>query len=112
MRRILERIIHTRFEEYKDSEGWSEDQYAKLRTVERIALMKDHLPEFMVSNSNLYSILSAGIHELEEQECLKFFPVARASINFILEDDVRKREELTQRAEVQKALAGYQASTK
>ncbi len=112
MRRILERIIRTRFDEYKAQEGWTDKQFIELRMAERIALMKDHLPEFMVTNKQLYSILSAGVHELEEEACLNFFPIARASIEYILEDDVRKKEELARRAEIKRAIADYETPRK
>jgi hypothetical protein len=111
MRRILERIIRSRFDQYKSEEGWTEDDWTKRRTGERINLMRQHLPDFMVQNSKLYSILSLGIHELNEDDCLRFFPVARESLMFILEDDDRKKAELARRAEAQKAIAGFKSGS-
>jgi hypothetical protein len=72
----VERLIKKCFDENKAAEGWTEDQY-KVRMEDRILLMKDHLPEFLVDNRKLYAILSLGVHELTEADCLSFFPVAR-----------------------------------
>ena len=78
-----------------------------MRMAERIDLLKDHLPGFLVNNKKLYRILSLGIHELNEADCLGFFSVIRQSTVYILEEDKRKKEELAQRKAVE---AGLQSS--
>lgn len=107
IRRIFERLIHDRFNDWKTAEGWSEDDFQKLRMAERIDLLKDHLPDFLVKNKKLYGILSLGIHELNEADCLGFFSVIRASTVFILEEDKRKKEQLAQRSLVEKEIERY-----
>jgi hypothetical protein len=54
--------------------------------TKRIELLKDRLPEFLVKNKKLYWILSLGIHELDEADCLGFFSVIRGSTIYILEE--------------------------
>lgn len=49
----------------------------------------------------IYGIVSKGIHELSEEECLQFFPVLRDSIFMILE----KWEEERRKTENEKKLA-------
>jgi hypothetical protein len=39
-----------------------------------------------VTNKSIYSILSKGIHELAEEECLNAFPVIKLSIELILDE--------------------------
>ncbi len=107
IRRIFERLIDKRFADFKTVEKWSEEDFHKLHMTERIAFLKDHLPDFLVKNKKLYGILSLGIHELNEADCLGFFSVIRASTIFILEEDKRKKEELAQRAAVEKAIERY-----
>jgi hypothetical protein len=97
LRRIFERLIWRRFNEYKAAEKWKESDFKQLSMKERIELLKDHLPEFLVQNAKLYSILSLGIHELNEADCLAFFPVLRQSTIWILEQDKKKQEELCPR---------------
>ena len=53
------------------------------------------------NNSTIYGIVSKGIHELSEEECLQFFPILRDSIFMILE----KWEEERKRIETEKRLA-------
>ena len=53
------------------------------------------------NNSTIYGIVSKGIHELSEEECLQYFPILRDSIFMILE----KWEEERKRIETEKRLA-------
>jgi hypothetical protein len=107
IRRIFERLIEQRFNEFKAQEGWTDEDFKGRRTVERIELLASHLPPFLVQNSKLYGILSQGIHQLEEQECLSFFEVIRASTVIILEEDKKKKEDLALRTKLEKAIAAY-----
>jgi hypothetical protein len=58
LRRIFERLIKVRFDTFKVAEGWTEDQFKPKRMQEKIELLKDHLPGFLVENRKIYSILS------------------------------------------------------
>jgi hypothetical protein len=107
IRRIFERLIRRRFDEFKAQEGWADEEYERRRTVERIELLADHLPPYLVQNKKLYAILSQGIHELDEQACLSFFEVARASTVIILDEDKRKKEEEAQHEKLKNAIAAY-----
>ena len=107
IRRIFERLIDSRFNEWKSAEGWTDEDYKKRRMAERIELLKAHLPEFLVKNKKLYNILSLGIHELNEEDCLGFFSIVRKSVIFILEEDKRKREELALRAAVENEIEHF-----
>jgi hypothetical protein len=94
LRRIFERLIWVRFDEFKDAESWKDDDFRMLRMAEKVSFLKGHLPDFLVENSRIYSILSMGVHSLDEETCLSFFEPLRQSIIMILEDDKRKQEEL------------------
>lgn len=107
IRRIFERLIQARFDEFKTQEDWSEDDFKVLRMVEKIEFLKNHLPAFLVQNKKLYGILSLGIHELEEQQCLSFFEVIRLSAVIILDEDKKKKEELGLRDKLKRAIADY-----
>ena len=50
------------------------------------------MPEFLSSNPKLYAILSKGIHQLDENECLEYFEVMKAGIEEILDDKIRQDE--------------------
>jgi hypothetical protein len=107
LRRIFERLIVRRFNEYKEVEKWSDDALVRLRMDEKIAFLSGHLPDFLVKNKSLYSVLSKGIHELSEEECLDAFEFLKQSIFFILDDDRRKKEELDSRQKAEAAIAAF-----
>ena len=68
--RVFERLITRRFEEFKVEEGWNDAKFVGKRMSEKIELLEHYLPDFLVRNKKVYSILSRGIHELQEEECL------------------------------------------
>ncbi len=106
LRRVFEHLIRKRFDEFKGTERWSEDDFKK-RMEDKIELLKKHLPPFLVENQKIYSILSAGVHELDEASCLAFFPVLKRTVILILEEDKRKAEELEERKALAAAIAAY-----
>ncbi len=108
LRRIFERLIKGRFDTFKAEEGWSDSDFNKLRMDDKVEFLKDHLPSFLVENKRIYSILSVGLHELSEQNCLGFFGVLEKSIFIILEEDKKKKEELELRRAAEKAIAKFQ----
>lgn len=109
LRRVFERLIDTRFEDHRETPGWDADAFRTMRMEEKVLHLKDHLPEFLVENRKMYSILSRGIHELEEKQCLQWFEVMKMSILFILEDDKRKAEERAMRDQLTNAIKGFDA---
>jgi hypothetical protein len=107
LRRIFERLIDKRYKEFKEVEKWADEDFFKLRMAEKIAFLEKHLPPFLVKNAKIYSILSVGLHELTEAQCLSFFKVLRQSMTLILEEDKKKREELEMQKELEKAIASF-----
>ena len=94
LRRIIEKfIIYEAYKKESEKAEFDKDLYEKSRIKERIDLLKKSLPDFLVTNKSLYSILSKGIHELGEQECLEIFPVLKTSLEYIL-DEVKAKKEL------------------
>jgi hypothetical protein len=87
LRRILERLINQ-----AATEGEAIKDFDRLRTTEKIAALgAQRLPEFLVRNAALHSILSKGIHELEEDECLAAFNACRVGIELILDEHIEKK---------------------
>jgi hypothetical protein len=85
LRRVFERLVEDAHVVAKEEAGWDEDSYRQMRMAEKITALKSHLPEFLVSHAGLYSLLSKGLHELSEDECLKNFSVVRLGIELILD---------------------------
>ena len=85
-----------------------------MRIDERIAALKDELPEKVVQSSAVFSVLSVGLHELTEEQCAQYFPVLKAVLFQMLEQEEHKRKaEITAReteAALQRILSNLEAA--
>lgn len=88
LRRIFEGLIEEAHLKAKAISDWDEDNYTLQKMSERIELLKDHLPAFLVENKSLYGILSVGIHSLKEEDCLAYFETVKVGIELILDEKV------------------------
>ncbi len=107
LRRIIENyIIKPAYESAKQriGIGWDDNEYQKLRVKEKIALLKTDLPVFLVENPVMYSIISKGIHELDENECREYFPILKNCLEFVLTDLKAKKEINQKRKDMQASL--------
>jgi hypothetical protein len=107
LRRVFERLIQSRFDEFKSQEGWDDSAFKLLRMDEKIGFLKDHLPRSLVETRKIYKIFSSGIHELNNETCLQFFEVGKRSIIMILEDDLKTQQELADRRQLTEAVAKF-----
>jgi hypothetical protein len=86
--------------------------FQQARMDERIAVLKDHLPPFLVEQRKLYSILSKGIHFLTEKECIEAFPVVRVGTELILDQKVAAKRQEHKMNEAKKQIAMLQQKLK
>lgn len=91
LRRVFEKLIEDAHKEAA-TKKFSEKKYLNSTMKDKIKMLKKYLPEFLVENSILYGILSKGIHELDESECLKFFDTIRIGIEQILDEKLNQQE--------------------
>jgi hypothetical protein len=92
LRRIFEVLLEEAHSQAKTKKDWDEEAYVKQRVVERIEILKQYLPEFLVENKSLYGIVSKGIHSLTEKECLGLFETVKIGIELILDERLEKFE--------------------
>lgn len=93
LRRIIEKhILAPKIAEFMTEGKLTKEDLSKYDFKEKINVVKDKLPPFLVGNKKIYSILSKGIHELEEEECKEYFPILRMSIEIILDEEIEKNE--------------------
>lgn len=71
LRRILERILSQAREKAGDS--IDVEIFNRSKVKEKIEMLKDYLPPFLTSNKTLYGVVSKGIHELSEKDCILYF---------------------------------------
>lgn len=86
LRRVFESLIEDAHQKAISGQEWVEDGYQKARMKEKVAMLKSGLPTFIVEHPQLYGILSLGVHELTEEECLKNFEALKSAILVIAEE--------------------------
>lgn len=92
LRRIFEGLINEAHILAKQEQSWDEEKYNKGRMNDKITQLKQYLPTRLVKTANLYGILSKGVHELSEEECLQKFDLVKQAIQFILSEKVEDKE--------------------
>ena len=105
LRRTFESLIEEARDLAQKSVNWDDDQYQRARMSEKIVLLKDHLPTFLVEHPQVYALLSKGVHELSEQECLAHFDTLRVGIELMLDEKLQKRERDQKTAAAHAALS-------
>jgi len=105
LRRIFENIIWNTYTEHKDKLGFSDEDFLKKRMDEKVDFLKNHLPSQMVEMRAVYGILSKGVHELGEEECLAYFPALKLSIILILDQKIEEEVKNKKESLVKKAIA-------
>lgn len=92
LRRIFETLLEEAHKKAITIDGWDEKTYSNSRVGERIELLANYLPAFLVENKALYGILSKGIHSLTEDECLAYFETVKVGIELILDEKLEQFE--------------------
>lgn len=95
LRRIFERIIDAAKQKAISAGTLDEQTYKDAHVDERIKMLANYLPKTLVESTAFYGIVSKGIHELSEEDCIAYFPVLREFIFMILRqwEQLRKEEE-------------------
>lgn len=105
LRRVFENLIEEAHAKTQaENAEFSHDEYQKARMDEKIEILKDHLPRFLVENKVLYGILSKGIHELTEDECLQYFETVKIGIEQILDEKIIQKEKADKAIKAREAI--------
>lgn len=93
LRRIFERLLMQA--KANAGDAIDTDAFNRAHVDTKITMLSAYLPAALTSNSTLYGILSKGIHELSEKECIAYFPVVKECIYMILNEweNMQKKEE-------------------
>ena len=92
LRRIFENLIEGADANASRIEGRDEGKFTQSRMDEKIQLLHEYLPRFLVDNRSMYSILSSGIHPSLEEECLEMFEPIKTAIELILDEKIEQEE--------------------
>ncbi len=101
LRRIFERILNEAGKRAITEEKITKEEIETEHVDKRIKLLEDYLPKTLVDNPVFYKIISKGIHELSEEECIEYFPVLKM---FII-STLRQWEKMRKDAEDEKSMA-------
>jgi hypothetical protein len=94
LRRIIEKfMIEPAHQQAQQAPGWDEKKYRDSRVKDRMKQLEGYLPSLLIKNAGVYSIISKGIHELSEKDCLEYYPVLKNFLEFLLTDMKNKKEE-------------------
>lgn len=110
LRRVFESLIEEAHVKAIAEPGWDEGAYKNGRMAEKIELLEQHLPRFLVENRGLYGILSIGVHTLSEEDCLAAFPAVRLAIELILDDLLEERERQAKLKSAAQSIAALRVS--
>ena len=92
LRRVIEKLVFDKYEQFSDELGVTSEEFVNFKFDVKIAKLSNHLPLVLVKNKNVYGILSKGVHELSEDECLRMFPFIKAGIELILDELLAEKE--------------------
>ncbi|MFW2137402.1 hypothetical protein ACK2M7_14205 [Chryseobacterium sp. TY4] len=104
LRRILEKHILYPIIQNKISEDTINQRLITLDFKSKLDELRESLPSFLTNNPRIYSILSKGIHELEEDECLNMFPIFLNSIELILDEEIERLQKINKQNEISKLI--------
>lgn len=99
LRRCLENLVNDKIIEINE-------QYTTgMKFSEKISRIKDYInPEIYSMLSNLYGILSKGIHELDEEDCLTHFDTMKQIVEILLDQRLETIKERKKIASLKKSL--------
>lgn len=105
LRRVFENLIEEAHAQTQaENKNFSNDEYFKARMDKKIKIVKNYLPEFLVENRSLYVILSTGIHDLTEDECLQYFETVKIGIEQILDEKIIQKEKTDKAVKAREAI--------
>lgn len=112
LRRVFGALIEEAHGLAVSDADWDEALYSRSRMSERISLLRAHLPTFLVDHPEMYSLLSKGIHELSERECLEHFDTLKIGIELILDEKLERKERSKKIQDANAALSKAISATK
>ena len=92
LRRVFEYLLMSSYDEAEKAGTIDSEKFRSAHVTDKIKMLKDYLPEIMVDNAQVYGILSKGVHELDEETCIKSYTLIKETIVFILEEMLEKKE--------------------
>ena len=90
LRRLIEKYINYTYKKHKNTINISETDFSHKKTIDKISCLKGFIPQLLIHNREIYSIVSLGIHELDEQKCNELYPFLKDVIDYVLSFELEK----------------------
>lgn len=91
LRRIYESLIVAKYNELPD--GIKDPQHSFMDKLKAVESVEEVIPKDLEKIKNrLYSVLSKGLHEYEEEECIELYSALLFAIESVLEVELLKKE--------------------
>lgn len=104
LRRVFERLIDNVKADVVQSGVKIDDEFDRKKMPEKIQLIQEYLPDFVVDNSSIYGILSEGVHKLDEETCNAYFEIVRDGILIMLKKTKQKQDEIKEERKLERDL--------
>ena len=106
LRRVFESMLDAAKVHHMEEHGLPKwDEYESVKTSQKIQLLKQYLPDFLVDHPHLYTLLSLGVHELSEQQCSEEFENLRTAIDIIIREQIADANERKRKVEISTLLS-------
>lgn len=112
LRRIFEHILEDAKSRAEQDGNLDLSNYSIMKVQDRMKLLRAYLPEMINANPVYYGIVSKGIHELSEEDCIKYFPILKEIIFMILRQWNQKKQEFEAAKRLSSALSGISTELK
>ncbi len=112
LRRVFESLIFEAGDKLINNGVLTQEDFYPKHMDEKIEAAKSELPDFLVENRSFYGILSKGVHELSEDECLAYFDVVKNGLEMILDEKIEKDEREKSRRSLAASLASIAGKIK
>lgn len=109
LRRIFEKLIYDCYDEYHKEIGIAKKDFMEKSMEDKVLLLKNYLPKQLVKMKKIYSILSLGIHELDEDICLGYYSGLMFCIELILDKKIELDLDKKRDEEAEKKIAQIEA---
>ena len=112
LRRIFEFLIDSLHEECKNEQGWNEEEYRKLDFNSRIQMIESFgkviIPQELTQvRKKIYGVLSKGVHQNSDQECLEVFTYVKYALEIIMDEQLAQLEKKAKIKELQARLNSF-----
>lgn len=108
IRRIFEDLVERARVHAEKQGGINIESYNSCRMAEKIKMLEKYLPPFLFEHRKIYGILSKGVHELTEEECLKSFDIVKVGIEIILDEHLEEKARQAKIDAASKAIKNLQ----